>query len=556
MMFFLKNKKKRIILIIAGLVIITLAIIGSACLKKPVNTPTGLEESANNISSNKSSIINETSSTGSDASSSSSSSNSTIPTKSTQLNYMTWYMTNDIKADDRIVKYLEDKFDVDIVFKTYARGDAYTSAMKKMALSGDLPDIMKYDSSEYKLIDMNANKQIASIDSLVTAKNYPTLRKYLDEAKKTINLKEYNNKIPFIPMRGWNYYHSLYVRQDWLDKLNLKAPTTLEQLYAVANSFAQKNLGGTDASGLTTGGLWWTYHLVASFTDSWEFTVNNNKAVPNFALPDIEKYLGWLQKMYKSSALDNDVIENTAAIARQKFIDGKAGFLIGECQPTNYNSLKKSIEDKGGKIAVIKMPGLTKSNGHQISATPFGTECSIISAKSKAINKALQLFEYIATPEGDDLMTYGIEGIHYTVSGNKKVMNRAEMAKDGFGIVGQIQHSMINYLKYDNAISPDLENYEENLTIHNNLYRWGLDGYFTYMNPILSVYDTDARWGLPGGDKLKDYYDYRDKWHIESLKGVITVDAASMARFREEFNTLGFNTLVDEMTSYYKEKAK
>src|SRR5205085_1615698 len=37
---------------------------------------------------------------------------------------------------------------------------------------------------------------------------------------------------------------SLVVRQDWLDKLGLKAPTTLDEFYDVAKAFTEKDPDG------------------------------------------------------------------------------------------------------------------------------------------------------------------------------------------------------------------------------------------------------------------------------------------------------------------------
>ena len=50
-----------------------------------------------------------------------------------------------------------------------------------------------------------------------------------------------------------NFYNCttvLWVRQDWLDALDLQAPTTIDELEAVAQAFVDNKMGGENTVGL------------------------------------------------------------------------------------------------------------------------------------------------------------------------------------------------------------------------------------------------------------------------------------------------------------------
>ena len=128
-----------------------------------------------------------------------------------------------------------------------------------MLASNELPDIVIYNWSSYGGgAETAINEQyIYKLNDIID--NYaPALKKYLSENKevdKKIKTDDGNYfAFPFVRGEEWmTCGQGLILRKDWLDKLNLKEPQTLDELENVLKGF--KTLGAKAPLALTTAQL-------------------------------------------------------------------------------------------------------------------------------------------------------------------------------------------------------------------------------------------------------------------------------------------------------------
>ncbi|MFD0462567.1 hypothetical protein ACFQY9_12540 [Microvirga aerilata] len=118
-------------------------------------------------------------------------------------------------------------------------------AFNLLMASGDLPDIVAGNELRHDFVRYGMEGAFQPLNDLIE-KHAPNLKKFLasnPEIKKAITAPDGNIYwIPYVPdgkyARGW------FIRYDWLDKLGLKAPQTVDELYTVLQAFRDKDPNG------------------------------------------------------------------------------------------------------------------------------------------------------------------------------------------------------------------------------------------------------------------------------------------------------------------------
>jgi len=144
-------------------------------------------------------------------------------------------------ADD-IKKTIDKKLNIDLQLTAIASGDDYKNQIRVRLSGGNYPDLFSVEFSDVKefsdkglLLDLTSymDKDMKAAKDFVVGLT-PNIMK-----KATIN-----NKVFAVPRVGDVPFSSMWVRKDWLDKLNLKVPTTLEEFMTVAKAFTEQDPDG------------------------------------------------------------------------------------------------------------------------------------------------------------------------------------------------------------------------------------------------------------------------------------------------------------------------
>jgi putative aldouronate transport system substrate-binding protein len=247
--------------------------------------------------------------------------------------------------------------------------------------------------------------------------------------QKAWDLVKFQNKIYSIPSANYPGKYNFYIRQDWLDNLGLKKPSTTEELRAVLKAFTfndpDKN-GKKDTYGYTTESTFVTVPGTAFTAFFGAFGVMPNMYyekdgkvyAPNIT-PQYKEAVEYIRSLYlDDKSIDPDIFIVQADQAKQNLVQGKIGGTTGwwsRIVEEFYDRMKMNQvtpEARWSMLDVLKGPrGETgmMSNGY-VSWT------SVVSAKSKVPVETIKLLEYLTTDEGATLANVGIKDTHYTVN--------------------------------------------------------------------------------------------------------------------------------------------
>lgn len=304
--------------------------------------------------------------------------------------------------------------------------------------SNDLPDVIwwNWGANLKKYVDQGVaiklndliEKHVPSINNNLI--KYPTIKQQLMLDDGTIAMfPEYNPFMPGSPERERSATKGLQMRKDWLDSVNLKAPTTIDEWYNVLKAFKTKDPNGNGKADEIP----FADEKLANikfFTTAWGIRdtffpdLKTRKVVFGPALPEYKEYLTTMNKWYKEGLIDPE-----APVVDKKALDAKVleNTVGSYCGMGSYlDTYLRTWKDKNPKFDLIGLANPVGPGGKSYqtadamlrNVTTYG---GIITNTSKYPVEIAKLMNYMFSEEGSMLQTWGIEGKSYKVVDGKRV---------------------------------------------------------------------------------------------------------------------------------------
>lgn len=244
--------------------------------------------------------------------------------------------------DNEWTRLLEDKLQVDLNYLwTVKGGDAYTQKVKLSIASNDIPDMFLVGLDEY--LELTKNGMIEDLTNVYKTYASDGLKRlYETDGGKALETLEVDDKIYGVSAMGTidNNSPIVWVRQDWLDKLKLEAPTNLEQLKKVTKAFIDQDPDGNkkaDTVGIPGQSNFFkadmlsydaVFNMNQSFPGIWTKD-NNGEVVYGSTTPETKESLGILRDMYAEGLLHKEFGAMKSDQTAQLIASNKAGIFFG-----------------------------------------------------------------------------------------------------------------------------------------------------------------------------------------------------------------------------------
>lgn len=207
------------------------------------------------------------------------------------------------------------------------------------------------------------------------------------------------------------------IRKDWLDKLGLDVPETLDDFYNVLKAFKEQDPDGNgkdDTYGLTTAGLYDIQGFMGAFGVKARYVIDEDgkRTIPfasDAAIPAFE----WLNKLYREGILDPNFVTNSTADMRNLFLADRVGMVTyWDMWVGLFNSMRLQ-EDPNTEFLAMGIAGPVGPNGERILRRG---DPSIFAIPANANNPegAKNFLEWWHTEPGIRLGSLGIKGYDYT----------------------------------------------------------------------------------------------------------------------------------------------
>ena len=309
---------------------------------------------------------------------------------------------------------------------------AQTDADAKLNAAGaanQLPDLFQINRGPwYKFYQAGL---IAPVDELLPQMPNRTKILYSDEIRNKLVLLD--GKMYGLPQPGQILYtDGLVIRQDWLTKLNLQMPKTLDDFLAVAKAFTEKDPDGngkndtygycayieSEGVGVVPGlgkrfdWIYGAYGVAGTFnlasTDSFGLNARN----ANFM-----KATAYIKSLLDAKVVDPDWPTLKKDEYRARWKQGKCGSMnenfAALSTKANYTDFDKNFPD--GEW--VLMPPPTGPDGKSSEGVSL-TNVRIFGVSKTAMDKGkgpaiARLLEWMSSDEGYFLLGFGQEGVNY-----------------------------------------------------------------------------------------------------------------------------------------------
>lgn len=223
--------------------------------------------------------------------------------------------------------------------------------LNTLIASGTAPDLIwEYDRSY--ISQLAAQGAIQPIDEYIE-KYSTTYKAYLAKHPELKPFLTINGKMYAIASaRGQETIanHGIMIRQDWLDKLGLKAPTTVEELFEVARKFKE---GDPDGNGTAdTVPITFNYNGVQIlralfFNNENQWYLEDGKLTFGRILDRYTDSLALQKQLFDEGLIDKEYITDTNfQRSLQLWTTGKSGIYLGSwSMGAEFVDLKKNVPD-------------------------------------------------------------------------------------------------------------------------------------------------------------------------------------------------------------------
>lgn len=307
-----------------------------------------------------------------------------------------------------------DKNNVIIKFETCPRFDNNAKLQMWMA-AGTAPDIC-YTNEVDPVNNFRKNGGLADLTSALNQYG-PQLKEFLGEYLINKGIAD-GKQFKIVARKVIDANQTTWIRKDWLDKLNLPLPTTIDEFYNAMKLFKVKNpdlLGKVVPFALTNDVGWTANNLIEAFkTDKSDRTrfIMAGRYLQLFA-PEVKDGIKFLNKMYNEELISKEFpLDTQGAIFSSDIINGNAGSMIG-----NYDLPLRAPSP--GLLAGLKAK---KPDAQLVPCDPFkdkdgvtskrlsdvsGISIFVPKASESKAEEAIKYLNWMADPDVIAFLQYG-----------------------------------------------------------------------------------------------------------------------------------------------------
>lgn len=243
-------------------------------------------------------------------------------------------------------KWAKEKFGINFNTDwTVGTGDAYTTKLRLLLNSnGKLPDVFTLNDPalENQLVESGKVMDISEAFDKYASPRIKELYAKYPEVWRTVTHDGKHYGLP--TFNAVSSFSVLWIRQDWLDKLGLQTPKTINDMETVMDAFVNRDPDGNgvkDSIGLSVSLKKGVSAVKDTFMVSSDFLFGQT-AVPTYwakgadgklqygsVQPTVKAGLSKLSEWMKKGYLDKDAGTMDEAKAAESFVQGKSGMVFG-----------------------------------------------------------------------------------------------------------------------------------------------------------------------------------------------------------------------------------
>lgn len=332
-----------------------------------------------------------------------------------------------------VIQEISERYNIKFDFIHFATGQE-SEQFNIMIGTDDLPDMITHD--------MGIPRYPGGGDKAITDENYLRLNELIEANAPTFHSIVSNDSelyrdivtdegniwgMPMIDLDAQDSFVGPIIRQDWLDDLDLEAPTTISEWYDVLHKF--KDEKGAEAPFLINSqGLHSDNAFIGAYGINAGIYQVDGEVKYGPTQDAYKDYLTEMKKWYDEGLLDTSFASNIDHMAM--FTTGRSG--AGTQGFWVFEAWEAASDDENMEIVGLPYPSLeeggevhfrqnnSRMRGYHTSVTTF----------AEHPERIVSMLDYLYTDEGFMLSNYGVEGETYNIVDGKPVYTDKMIANE------------------------------------------------------------------------------------------------------------------------------
>lgn len=326
--------------------------------------------------------------------------------------------------DTATFQLLEKKTNCHVEWQQPAAGAA-KERFNMMIVSGEYPDAIVYNWTDVNggiesyvddevIVDLTPYVETCMPNFSKLLEDNPDFKKdVLSDDGRILSIPYIRNDEELCIFQG------TLIRQDWLDKLNLKVPTTPEELEQVLIAFKTQDPNGNGKadeipwSAVGFDGQMGIGPLLWAFNTTYDFHLRDGKVVYGPMTAEFKEGLTFLARLYKEGLIDPDYLTNDRAKMDAKFTSDTSGFGFGFQPSTYYPGMNDGTRKVAGIGYLKDKDGKNYCYNSAYTQPVMKSTALAVTTSNKNVAGTLKWLDNLYGGEGMMYANYGEEGKTY-----------------------------------------------------------------------------------------------------------------------------------------------
>lgn len=339
---------------------------------------------------------------------------------------------------------------------TWVSSSDYTAKFQASMASQELLDV----TIPTNLLEPSLNQGIQNgyfadlTDILGDFSSYPNLLN--NNTTGAFNyMKTAEGRIMAIPRSRAQVEMTIFMRQDWMDKLSIKTPTTVyewkDALKTIVNGDPDGN-GKADTIGYAAhpfllGGGYIDDNMASAF-GAYDGAKDADGGLIYYQLNDqYMDYVKFVKEMYEDGLISKEFTVMKLSDSEALFKAGQAAsYTRTGTYAWDYQDAIKTVDPNAKVVPLPAMKGTGNNTTAVVTTGVYGGFFINAKLPEEKIQRLVNYFEYTSTEEFHNLAFYGVEGIHYTMNadGTRKTTDLGKTRSMDFKSIQQLVTTMKN----------------------------------------------------------------------------------------------------------------
>lgn len=476
-----------------------------------------------------------------------------------------------------------DELGINLKYAWTVPENQYDQKVSLIIASKDIPDMMPVKLKDYyKLADAGLIEDMTEAFDTYAS---PLLKSFAEQNQTTMELAKRDGKLMAMPVLGEEAAANtavLYIRKDWLEKLNLPIPTTLEEYLECVEAFAKNDPDGNgvaDTFGMSISkelynnglndlrGIFNAYH---AYPTAW--IEKDGGLVYGSVQPEMRTVLEKLQQLYKDGIIDTEFIVKDRFKVGDEIKAGKFGSFYGVGWAGQWAADNTKTDPSAEWIALCAPP--QEGDTIKVQTVHSGTDSMYYIVKKgvknrEALIKMANLQAEMSRGERFNEETYKKYEFAEPENGESIMIS-----KYAFITAGPTNTQQDHWVNCNDAFKKNLEGVTDPRVIIDveKAMKYANEGNMDYISGYFSWVSEDSPFARQG-DYIKNDQIIYDEFvsyptetmitsesileqkELEVFTKIITGDSIDLFdSFVTEWNNLGGKKITEEVNEWYKTK--